>query len=81
MPTSTPISSELSLDSCVPEELRGIDDLQTAIPAIAKDASKLALIREAVGQIPTRHLVRLVDARHVDVQPESVHLVVTSPPY
>jgi DNA modification methylase len=40
------------------------------------------LIEEAVQRIPTRHELRLGDARSMDeLAPESVHLVVTSPPY
>ncbi|OHB82647.1 MAG: methyltransferase, partial [Planctomycetes bacterium RBG_16_64_12] len=54
---------------------------QTAIPAIAKDRRLLGLIDEAVQVVPTRHDLHLADARELRLGPESVHLVLTSPPY
>jgi len=65
----------------VPDELRSLGDPQTAIPAMAKDRKLLGLIQEAVQQIPTKHELRLGDAREMRLRPESVHLVLTSPPY
>ena len=42
----------------------------------------MELICDAVQRIPTRHQVKLGDARLINILPsESVHLVVTSPPY
>ena len=38
-------------------------------------------IGAAVGQVATRHRLLLGDARRAVLPPESVHLVVTSPPY
>jgi DNA modification methylase len=70
-----------SLDAFVPAELRGLEDPQTAIPRIAKDARLLRLIEDAVQQISTWHDVYLADARCPMLPPESVHLVLTSPPY
>jgi len=70
-----------SFDIFVPSELGKIDNLQTAIPAIAKDARLTKIIESAVRQIPTRHDLFLGDAREMKIKPESVHLVVTSPPY
>ena len=55
-------------------------DPQTAIPAIAKDARLIELIEDAIKRIPTCHDLHLGDARAMQLQPESVHLVVTSPP-
>lgn len=72
----------VDLSDFLPEELRGLGDLQTAIPRVAKDASLLKLIREAVGRIPTRHALIRGDAREMKksvVGP--AHLVITSPPY
>jgi len=69
------------MEEYVPAELRSLDDPQTAIPAIAKDRRLLSLVDEAVQQIPTRHHLCLADAREMEVEPESVHLVLTSPPY
>jgi modification methylase len=70
-----------NLDDFVPMELRAVGDLQKAIPLIAKEKKYLALIREAVQQVPTRHDLRLADARSMRLDPESVHLALTSPPY
>ena len=41
----------------------------------------MAMIEAAVGQVPTRHRLLLGDARHALLPAESVHLVLTSPPY
>ena len=69
------------LDSYVPESLRALGDLQTAIPAVARDEKRMREVEEAVQRLPTRHQLTVGDAREIDVEPESVHLVVTSPPY
>lgn len=65
----------------VPHELRTLEDPQTAIPAIAKNPKQVALIAEAVQRIPTKHDLFRGDAREMKLEPESVHLVLTSPPY
>ena len=55
---------------------------QSTIPSIAKDHKKVARLRSAVREVATRHRLVLGDARHLDWIPdESVHLLVTSPPY
>ena len=70
------------LEDYVPAELRSLENPQTAIPAIAKDRRLLALIDEAVQQVPTQHDLYLGDARQMaSLTPKSVHLVLTSPPY
>jgi DNA modification methylase len=71
----------LKAEKYVPAKLCSLDDPQTAIPAIAKDRRLLALIQDAVQQVPTSHELHLGDARHMPLQPESIHLVLTSPPY
>lgn len=74
--------SRRGLDAWVPEELRSLDNPQTAIPAIAKDAGRLSLIDNAVRSIPTTHRLFQRDARLLDdLDPGSIHLVLTSPPY
>lgn len=65
----------------LPSELENLKDPQTALPAMAKDAVSIDLIEEAVRQIPTQHDLHLGDARTMRLKPESVHLIVTSPPY
>jgi DNA modification methylase len=70
-----------NLAELLPAELRAFDDPQTALPRIAKDRRLTALIESAVREVPTSHDLRLGDARSFDVEPQSVHLVLTSPPY
>jgi hypothetical protein len=55
---------------------------QKAIPRLAKDRHALSAIARAIREIPTGHRFHLGDARTMAQLPdESVHLVVTSPPY
>jgi len=55
---------------------------QRTIPRLAKDLSALKAIAKATKEIPTSHALWLGDARGMSHIPdESVHLVVTSPPY
>ena len=70
------------LSSFVPEELAHLGDPQTAIPRIAKDPHSIRLIERAVHQVPTSHSLHCGDAREMpELEPQSVHLVLTSPPY
>jgi len=70
------------LSRYVPEELSKLGDPQTAIPRIAKDAQSIQLIERAIHQVPTTHSIHLGDARAMSgLEPHSVHLVLTSPPY
>lgn len=70
------------LGKWVPEEVRSLANPQTAIPAIAKDARLMSLIDNAVRSIPTTHQLFLRDARSFrNLGHNSVHLVLTSPPY
>jgi len=55
---------------------------QKFFPALAKDPQAIRRIASVVSQIKTSHRLVLGDARSlVGVADESVHLVVTSPPY
>lgn len=55
---------------------------QTAIPKIAKDPRSIRIIAGTVANLLTNHRLVLGDARDLDIIPdESVHLIVTSPPY
>ncbi|MGH9461627.1 MAG: DNA methyltransferase, partial [Vicinamibacteria bacterium] len=57
---------------------------QKAIPRLAKDRKAIRAIAEAVRKIPTTHTLLVGDARsmgELGIADESVHLVVTSPPY
>jgi len=55
---------------------------KTAIPKLAKDEAAVHDIEAVLATLPTRHEIRRADARELDfLTPESVHLVLTSPPY
>lgn len=70
------------LSRYIPEELAKLHDPQTAIPRIAKDAQLIHLIERAIHQVPTSHSIYRGDARDMSgLEPQSVHLVLTSPPY
>ncbi|MEX1097575.1 MAG: site-specific DNA-methyltransferase [Planctomycetales bacterium] len=75
-----PILADRLFDS-LPSELRKLDDPQRDIPRIAKDRRLTAMIEAVVGELPTVHDIRHGDAREMDLGPQSVQLVLTSPPY
>jgi DNA modification methylase len=69
-------------EAWLPKAIGPIGDHQTALPRIAKDARLTAQIERLLPQIPTRHELYNADARTLDfISPNSVHLVLTSPPY
>ena len=75
---------ELSFDPSkwIPEEVGPITDHQTDLPRIARDPRLVALIESRLGQIPSHHDLHLKDSRQASFMlPNSVHLIVTSPPY
>lgn len=66
----------------LPASLRASVDDQTLIPRIAKDGGLMREIEATLANIPTRHNLWQHDSREIDfLPPNSVHLVVTSPPY
>jgi DNA modification methylase len=72
----------LNLWEFVPREILPLHNTQTDIPRIAKDDRLIRLIDEAVRRIPTTHTLQRGDARRMGgLGSETVHLVVTSPPY
>lgn len=77
----TTITHEWTAAEFLPAEYHELEHPQTALPAIAKDPQKMAVIEEIVGTLPTRHDLYRADSRELELPPESVHLVVTSPPY
>ena len=85
MTTGTKVRAEPIPDGlmdALPDELRGIEKSQTEIPRIAKDSELTAKIETALKSLPTRHSLYLHDSRRMTfLEPESVHLIVTSPPY
>lgn len=71
----------VNLQNFLPSGLGDLTDTQKAIPRIAKDKRLTGLIEQALPQIPSKHEIRLGDARDMVLAPESIHLVLTSPPY
>lgn len=71
------------LTGMVPESLLELvkAEPQRAFPAIAKDDAACARLDRVLGALATGHVLYNRDARHLDLKPESVELVVTSPPY
>jgi DNA modification methylase len=69
------------LTGFLPKELQTLSDPQTDLPRIAKDPKLTSLIDSLLRDIPTRHELRMSDAREMALASESVHLVLTSPPY
>lgn len=74
-------TSKSSLEAHVPAGLLNLEDPQTALPALAKNEQLTKQIESAVRRVPTRHILQNRDAREMELAPNSVHLVVTSPPY
>lgn len=70
------------LISFVPENLRKIKIEQTDIPELAKKPEVMSQLEVALQSVPTDHYMVLGDARRMSsLSDESVHLVLTSPPY
>jgi len=66
----------------LPSSVFSLENPQTDIPRIAKNKNLLDQIETAVKQLPTAHRLIQGDARDLScIQENSVHLVVTSPPY
>jgi modification methylase len=73
---------KVNIEEYLPKQLRNLQNPQTDIPRIAKDPHLLSLIEQAIQHIPTTHSLHNDDSRKMSaLEPESVHLVVTSPPY
>ena len=81
----TPVVREgepVDLSDFLPQELRHLAGIQTAIPRIAKDEKLVDLLRKAVERIPTRHTLIRGDAREMASHGVvAADLVITSPPY
>jgi DNA modification methylase len=75
-------SATFDPDAWVPKEAGPISNHQTDLPRIAKDRKAIAAIEAKIAQIPTTHDLYQADARQFSfLKNDSVHLVVTSPPY
>lgn len=72
----------VDLSYYLPAGLSQLENPQTDLPRIAKDSKHTRAIEQAVQSIPTNHMIWLGDARRAGaIEDNSVHLVVTSPPY
>ncbi len=81
-PRAASQSGSVDLWELIPAELHNLDDPQTAIPKLAKTPTMLKQLEDAISQLPTRHVMHRNDARRMKfLTPNSVHLVLTSPPY
>lgn len=81
-PVTAEHAREVDLRTFLPDNLGDLSDTQKAMPRIAKDGRLTRLIEQALPQIPSTHNLYLGDARELTgVRPESIHLVLTSPPY
>lgn len=74
---------ELNLAQYIPREVGEISaNHQTELPRIARDPKLTRLIDQALKRLPTTHDLYLHDSRKLSfLEPETVHLIVTSPPY
>ncbi|MCA9164391.1 MAG: hypothetical protein KDA62_15485, partial [Planctomycetales bacterium] len=71
-----------NLTDLLPRWFHQLTDLQTAIPQLAKDAKRIAELDSILQEVPAHHRSVRGDARHLQgVEPNSVHLILTSPPY
>ena len=74
--------TDTDLLELAPKELRSIQPEQTAIPRLAKNRKLIAKIEHVLPKIPTNHNFHHTDATKMSfLKPESVHLIITSPPY
>ncbi len=76
-------SRPVALSEFIPKELLPVTNAQIDIPRIARDPALIALIEDALQRIPSTHRLLPGDSRETLAQlpEESVHLIVTSPPY
>ena len=75
-------TSDLKLEDYVPDTLKSLENPQIDIPRTAKDPGLLQEIESSIENIPTTHRLIQGDARtEAAIEPNSLHLVVTSPPY
>ena len=76
------VGTDFELRDYLPSGIGKLSDHQKDLPRIARDPALAELIRQAVRGAPTTHSFRLGDARDLSTVPdESVHLVLSSPPY
>ena len=75
---------DATCDPSLANDLKGLlggVDLQSALPKIAKNPDSMSQVREILQSLPTEHHLINADARSLELEINSVHLVLTSPPY
>ena len=73
---------DLDLRPYIPNEFSALANPQRDLPRIAKDPKSTKNIERILSEIPTSHSFYNLDSRQIEfLGNESVHLVVTSPPY
>lgn len=66
----------------MPKALGGMDRSQAAFPLLARNVRLLKSIENILPRLPTYHDFYRTDATAISfLEPESIHLVITSPPY
>ena len=76
------VRSGIDYGELIPRQVGKLSNPQTDLPRIAKDPKLTALIDAVLRNVPTTHDLHCQDARDLSmVKAETVHLVVTSPPY
>ena len=79
------IAQEVSGDEFSEDFLLGhvdVDDPQRSLPRVARDPARMAQIESFLTRLSSTHDLHRGDARSMEfLRPESVQLVVTSPPY
>ena len=82
MPFQTVATSTDELSALVPEYWRTLSNPRRELPRLARDPKATAEIEARLAEVPTRHDLFRGDSRYQPaLSPESIHLVVTSPPY
>lgn len=86
-PSSSRMAESIDYRDFVPDSCRELLDLpdselKSEIPKLARDKGRMGDIEKAVKSLPTHHELYHGDSRNLSfIDDESVHLVVTSPPY
>ena len=86
MTPQTVATRESGLEAVVERHLPGLvlsdESLKTALPGMARNSTESAKVAAAVQEVASDHLIIRGDARDLSrLANQSVHLIVTSPPY
>ncbi len=82
VPAQTDVAASDPLADLVPECWKSFDNPRRDLPKLARDPKATAEIEARLAEAPSRHDLFLGDSRIEPPLPaESIHLVVTSPPY